>query len=125
MNKERAWRDVGSFVRPLSSRNNIPAWIHLVFLEFMYSKRLFYILLYILRTLSLHIIMVPCEEDGTEVRLGWQGDGDLRNPEEQPLAVAGKSFSEMLEDQMMQSSKPVSTEAKKVHPRMNVFIPNY
>ena len=69
--------------------------------------------------------MVPGEEDGTEVRLGWQGDGDLRNPEEQPLAVAGKSFSEMLEDQMMQSSKPVSTEAKKVHPRMNVFIPNY
>ena len=50
--------------------------------------------------------MVLCEED----------DGAQRhnNPEEQPLSVAGKSWSEMIEDQIQESAKP--TEAKKVHP---------
>ena len=49
--------------------------------------------------------MVLCEEDDAEQR---------HNPEEQPLSVAGKSWSEMIEDQLQESAKP--TEAKKVHP---------
>ena len=49
--------------------------------------------------------MTLCEEDGGEQR---------ENPEEQPLSVAGKSWSEMIEDQMQESSK--HTAAKKVHP---------
>ena len=49
--------------------------------------------------------MTLCEEDDREQR---------ENPEEQPLSVAGKSWSEMIEDQMQESSK--HTEAKKVYP---------
>ena len=49
--------------------------------------------------------MVLCEEDDAEQR---------HNPEEQPLSVAGKSWSEMIEDQIQESAKPI--EAKKVHP---------
>ena len=57
--------------------------------------------------------MVPHEEDGSEQR---PEDGYHQNPEEQPLSVAGKSFSEMIEDQIQESSKPNNPEAKKVYP---------
>ena len=50
-----------------------------------------------------------CSKQGPEY-------GYNRNPEEQPLSVAGKSFSEMIEDQIQESSKPNNPEAKKVHP---------
>ena len=38
-----------------------------------------------------------------------------RNPEEQPLAVAGKSFNELLEDQIIESSHVVSPKSLKVY----------
>ena len=57
--------------------------------------------------------MVLCEDNGSEQT---QEDGYYHNPEEQPLSVAGKSFSEMIEDQIQESSKPDYPEAKKVHP---------
>ena len=34
------------------------------------------------------------------------------NPEEQPLTVAGKSFNELLEDQMMETGKDIDKESK-------------
>ena len=55
--------------------------------------------------------MVLSEEDDPEQRLGNRYN---HNPEEQPLSVAGKSFSEMIEDQIQESSKPDNPEAKKV-----------
>ena len=55
--------------------------------------------------------MVLHEEDCSEQRPEY---GYIRNPEEQPLSVAGRSFSEMIEDQIQESSKPNNPEAKKV-----------
>ena len=36
------------------------------------------------------------------------------NPEEQPLAVAGKSFNELLEDQMMETGRDIDMKSNQV-----------
>ena len=44
-------------------------------------------------------------------------DLGLCHPEEQPLAVAGRSFSELLEDQILETARmtsPVSSKVEKV-----------
>ena len=44
-------------------------------------------------------------------------DLGLGHPEEQPLAVAGRSFSELLEDQILETARmasPVSSKVEKV-----------
>ena len=41
-------------------------------------------------------------------------DINCENPEEQPLAVAGKSFNELLEDQMMETVRDTDMKSNQV-----------
>ena len=56
--------------------------------------------------------MSECDEE--EEHDDWEEHEDWEDPEELPLVIAGKSFTELLEDQLLHDREVVSINTTKV-----------